>query len=63
MSDGRSTYPRCDRHGLPAVCFGADLVAPRYRCPWCCRHDPQLGGYHGSKDYLEGHLSAENLHV
>jgi hypothetical protein len=53
--------PHCDYCGLPAVCFGADLAAPRHRCPRCCREYPQLGGIHGPDDYLVGHVAAEGI--
>jgi hypothetical protein len=52
-------HPRCDYCGLPAVCFGADLVAPKYRCPRHCRANRQFGGVHGPSDYLDGHMAAE----
>lgn len=54
-----STQSRCDHCGLPAVCFGADLIEPKYRCPRCCRRYRQSGGAHGPEDYLAGHIAAE----
>jgi transposase-like protein len=51
----------CDYCGLPAVCYGADLVDPRYRCPRCCREYSQFGGVHGPAEYLAGHAAAEGL--
>jgi hypothetical protein len=53
----------CHRHGLPAVCFGADLAFPKRRCPRCCRADPQFGGIHGVDNYLNGHEYAEGVSI
>lgn len=58
-TEGEEEYPRCDYCGLPSVCFGADLAAPKYRCPRCCRRYRQFGGVHGRDEYLEAHLEAE----
>lgn len=57
-----SEWPRCYRCPLPAVCFGADLVAPRHRCPRCCHRDHGVQT-HGPVDYLEGHEAAEGVGV
>ncbi|MCD2204428.1 hypothetical protein [Halobacterium sp. KA-6] len=67
-------WRRCTRHSLPAVCLGADLANPEYRCPRCCRLDPQFGGdgmtvyggrtaFHGDDDYLVGHEAAEGIQL
>jgi len=58
-NDGQSYHPRCDHCSLPAICFGADLAAPKHRCPRCCRRFKQFGGFHGPDDYLGGHMAAE----
>jgi len=63
MSSDDTVYPRCDYCGLPAVCFGAALVAPKRRCPWCCRRDKQFGGVHGLDNYLDGHMASEGCSV
>ena len=51
-----SDYPRCYRCGRPAVCFGADLVAPKHRCPRCCRIDHHVDHRHGDAEHLNGHV-------
>ncbi|MUV61722.1 hypothetical protein [Halobacterium sp. CBA1126] len=67
-------WRRCTRHSLPAVCLGADLANPEYRCPRCCRLDPQYGSdgmtvyggrtaFHGRDDYLVGHKAAEGINL
>jgi len=55
--------PHCDHCGLPAVCFGAALAAPKHRCPRCCREHRQFGGVHGPDNYLEGHAAAEGIEL
>lgn len=50
----------CDFCPRPAVCFGADLVNPKYRCPRHC-HEHHTIEQHGDPDYLRGHESAEGV--
>lgn len=56
-----SRQPRCDYCSLPAVCFGADLVHPKWRCPRHCRKFRQFGGTCGPDNYLHTHFHTENL--
>lgn len=53
---------QCDFCPLPAVCFGADLAAPRWRCPRCCHRDHHVQ-LHGPPDYLMGHEASEGIDV
>lgn len=59
--DERGPWPSCDFCARPAICFGADLANPRWRCPGCCRERPQFGGPHGDSNHLVGHEYAEGV--
>lgn len=47
-------WPMCDECGDPAVCLGADLVAPKWRCGGCCwKHDGNAA--------IRAHRAAEGI--
>lgn len=57
----KNVFQVCDFCNLPAVCFGANFVNPKFRCPIHCREHPQIGGVHGRDNYLRGHIESEGV--